>query len=294
VSKATLEFVLILCLFATLAAGASASQTDESPALRCVTFNIRYDNPDDGVHAWPERRERVIELIESFDADVMGVQEVLPHQRAYLESRLDGYTFRGVGRTDGEKRGEQSPVAYRTGRFEELGFGTWWLSPTPGTPSRGWDAALPRIATWLRLRDKQSDERILVVCTHFDHRGEQARRESAKLLHEKLKGAPRVILLGDFNATPGSKPHRTLSESFADAAGDDDRATWCGWDGKPDPGRRIDWILLRGFEVTAYDVPAWRDAARPESDHLPVVATVELKSGASERKDVHDTRSTGR
>lgn len=249
-----------------------------SASLRAVTFNIRYDNPNDGVHTWLNRRDRVAQLLREFDADVIALQEALKHQLDFLQSELPGWTFVGVGRTDGDESGEFSPVGFRTDRFELIDWGTWWLSPTPEHPSRGWDAALPRIATWVRMRDVESDLTSLVVGTHFDHRGEVARLESARLLAAKLADEPHVILMGDFNAPPDSPPHRALVPSMIDAAGDDSRATWCGWDGEPDPGRRIDWVLSRGFTRISYDVPAWSTPDRPESDHLPVLADFSVAS----------------
>lgn len=285
--------------FGGTAPARAVNAADHAPSttLGALTFNIRYDNPGDGVHAWPDRRDRVVALIRSLDADVVGLQEVLPSQRAYLEEHLGEaaavgdsqsaapphrdeaagqpprrYVFRGVGRDDGAGRGEQSPVLYRADRFDELGWGTWWLSETPDQPSRGWDGALNRIATCVRLKDRSTGTTLLVVSTHFDHRGERARLESARLLAAKLGEEPRIVLLGDFNASPGSPPHRVLTGFLTDAAGDDDRATWCGWDGEPDPGARIDWILTRGFTPAGYRVHAWADRDRPESDHLPVAA----------------------
>lgn len=268
-------------------AGDPAGETDAS--ITAVTFNIRYDTASDGVHAWPHRRDNLIELVRSFDADLVGYQEVLQRQLDTLrEAFEDEMTFLGVGRDDGETRGEFSPLAFRTDRFELIEWGTWWLSPTPDRPSRGWDAALPRIATWARLRDRSTDTALLAVSTHFDHRGAEARLESARLLVDKLADEPRVILLGDFNARPNSPPHTTFTAAFTDAAGDDDRATWCGWSGQPQPGARIDWILLRGYSATRYDVPAWRNPEKPESDHLPVIATLTLSTDPPDAVPQHD------
>lgn len=263
-----LPFLLIGCTRATTT-GEMKSAAGE---IRAVTFNIRYDNPNDGVHAWSNRRERVAELLREFDADIIALQEAMKHQLDFLQRELPDWTFIGVGRTDGRDAGEFSPIGFRTERFELVEWGTWWLSPTPDQPSRGWDAALPRIATWARLRDLHAGVSFLVVGTHFDHRGEIARDESAKLIASKLADEPRVLLMGDFNAVPESPPHRAFVPDMTDAAGDDQRATWCGWDGEPDPGRRIDWILARGLVRTAYEVPAWSRPDRPESDHLPVIA----------------------
>lgn len=266
-----------LCAVMTLGGCASTAETDRptsrQESIRAMTFNIRYDNAADGEHAWPHRRERVAELIRTADPDCIALQEVLSHQLSFLTNELgDEWEFVGVGRSDGKEAGEFSPIGYRRDRFTQIAWGTWWLSPTPQVPSRGWDAALPRIATWIRLHDVATGETLLVVGTHFDHRGEEARVESARFLANQLNDESRVILMGDFNAPPGSLAHRLLTTQLTDTAGDDTRATWCGWDGVPDPGRRIDWILSRGFSTERYEVPNWDDPSRPESDHLPVMA----------------------
>lgn len=267
--------MLFVFLLTGCGPGRTAGESMARSSWRAMTFNIRYDNPGDGEHAWPHRRERVAALLREHDPDVIALQEALKHQLDYLRGELAEWTFVGVGRSDGKESGEYSPVGFRTARFDLLAWGTWWLSPTPEKPSKGWDAALPRIATWARLRDREAETTLLVVGTHFDHIGETARRESAKLLAVKLADEPRVILMGDFNAIPDTPPHQALVPGLTDSAGDDRRATWCGWDGEPDEGRRIDWILTRGFKVTDYDVPVWSDMAHPESDHRPVVATME-------------------
>lgn len=275
--------ILALGLLCTACAGtrnetatmpATTAQPVEDERLRVVTFNIRYDTPSDGVHAWPQRRENVVALLRSFDADLIGLQEVLSRQLAFVRDELKEWTWIGVGRDDGANRGEFSPLGFRASRFTLVDHGTWWLSDTPETPSVGWDAALPRIATWALLHDQHNHHELLVVNTHFDHRGAEARLRSARLLVEQLRPHERVILMGDFNAWPQSPPHETLVSIFTDAAGADSRATWCGWDGEPDDGARIDWILLRGFSARAYEVPAWKNRERPESDHLPVIADV--------------------
>src|SRR3546814_16762451 len=73
-------------------------------------------------------------------------------------------------------------LGYRTDRFTLLAAGTFWLSQTPDRPGKGWDAAYPRIASWARLRDRTASQTLLVVNTHFDHVGQVARVESAKLI----------------------------------------------------------------------------------------------------------------
>lgn len=109
-----------------------------------ISFNIRYNNPADGEHAWPLRKERVASLLRFHQADLIGMQEVLQGQLEDLRALLPEYAWVGVGRDDGKNAGEFSPIFYRASRFEVLDSGTFWLSETPElVASKSWDAAPP-------------------------------------------------------------------------------------------------------------------------------------------------------
>jgi endonuclease/exonuclease/phosphatase family metal-dependent hydrolase len=271
----------ILLLGPTLAA--------EEHGLRVMTFNIRYDTASDGENAWPQRRDWVAEIVREQKVDLLGVQEALARQIADLESRLPEYAWLGAGRDDGRSRGEYVPLFWRKERFEALDQGHFWLSTTPDRPgSRDWDAAITRMVTWAKLKDKQSGQTLLVANTHFDHRGAEARRESAKLLLRKLPelaGDLPVILTGDFNTTPSSEPYAILTGR--DAAADawrlvDTRAasrtkpqgpnsTWNGFT-RIVPDQQIDFILTRGLATHSHAILETVRDGKFASDHLPVLA----------------------
>ena len=135
--------------------------------------------------------------------DLVGFQEVLAVQYDAIAERLPGHAFAGVGRDDGLRRGEFSSVGFRRDRFTAVASGTFWLSETPEVPgSKSWDAALPRICPWVRLRETATGRELVFANTHFDHRGKVARQEAARVLSERLgpiaAGVP-AILTGDFN-----------------------------------------------------------------------------------------------
>ncbi len=277
---------------ATLAAAVlamTAVAADPNDAVRVMSFNVRYDNPADGPNAWPRRRDWVAEIVAT-DADVVGMQEVLKRQLDDLRTRLPEFEFHAAGRDDGRQAGESVPVAWRKERFEAVETGAFWLSPTPDVPgSKGWDANLPRVTTWARLRDKRTGVTFLFVATHFDHRGAEARKESAALLRTRLaalaKGDP-VLLVGDFNATPSSAPIMTLIGPGAGTTFRDLRtavtkpegpaSTWNGFEKVADE-ERIDFAFAAGpVEVSRFrTLDATRDGRFP-SDHLPIVAVVTL------------------
>ena len=157
-------------------------------SLTVMSFNVRYGTADDGDDAWPHRRGHVVATITAAGPDLLGTQECLAFQREELAAALPAFAVIGVGRDDGNEAGEMCASFYRRDRFDLLDHGTFWLSETPDeVASRGWDAALPRIATWLRLRDRPSGRELLWLNTHFDHRGAEARLESLTLLHRWLQ-----------------------------------------------------------------------------------------------------------
>lgn len=280
------RIVLALLTFA-FAGCASAPTTQRGDDLRAMTFNIRYDTAQDGEDAWPNRRESVAALIGFYAPDVLGLQEVLLRQRDQLAEDLDGYVLIGVGRDDGDEGGEFAPLAYRTDRLGLVESGHFWLSPTPGEPSVGWDAALPRIATWARFRDLASGDQVLAVNTHFDHRGLEARRMSAIQIRDWIgdNRAPceLVIAMGDFNAPPSEAAYLELvaSGALVDARGVSETppfgppGTFSGFDVMEAREAPIDHVFVgAGVRVIRHGVITQHDAGRLPSDHYPVLADI--------------------
>ena len=184
--------------------------------IRCATFNIRCINGDDYKIGcgWDQRKERVAQYLTDNKIDICGMQEVTYPQLVYLRKNLNGYGYVGVGRTDGKKKGEATPVFYRKDRFKVLDKGNFWLSETPNVVgSKGWDAALERIASWVKLKDKNTGRVFMAVNTHFDHIGKIARRESAKLIMKKIQeivGDKPAVVTGDFNVSEDDEAYSTM------------------------------------------------------------------------------------
>lgn len=278
------------CAPATVLPALPAPLQEPAP-LRVMSFNIRYDTPNDGPNAWPLRKDWVASLIRFHEADAIGVQEALLHMLTDLEQRLPGYGRVGVGRADGKEGGEFSAILFRRDRLELLASGTFWLSPTPEVAgSKGWDTAIERVATWARFRDRRTGCEVLHLNTHFDHMGEEARQQSARLVRQRLRtlATEPVIVTGDLNADPESVPYRVLTRDTIPNAAPPLRdafvaseaghygptSTWTAFRAI-EPGRRIDYILV------SHDVAVRTHAILPDSwdgrfpsDHLPVIASL--------------------
>ncbi|MFP4093136.1 MAG: endonuclease/exonuclease/phosphatase family protein [Cyclobacteriaceae bacterium] len=265
-------------------------EKNETVIFNVMSYNIRYDNPGDSLHAWPYRKERVANLIKYHEADLLGMQEALEHQVQYLDSTLSEYAWVGVGRDEGKSEGEFSPVFYKKDIFELLDWGTFWLSETPEEPSTGWDAALPRIATWTKFRHIRSGDTLYYFNTHFDHRGEKAREESAQLIRQKVEeiaGDEPVIVTGDFNTPPDSPPYAAMvaEDRLMDAFGlsalphQGALSSFSGFEVKAglEPNRRIDFIFVSPqWEVQKHAILTDSQEGAYPSDHLPVIARVKL------------------
>lgn len=275
-----------------LLSGLLLATPDTSSTIRVMSYNIRYGTANDGENHWNKRKEFLAEVIRKYEPDLLGTQETLAFQKEYLEKALPGMAGFGVGRDDGMLKGEMAALFYSKARFEKLDGGHFWLSTTPETVSKGWDAALPRIASWVRLQDKQHPQGkpVLFLNTHFDHMGKKAREESAKLIREQLKELGKdcyIIVTGDFNAGEGSGPYQALFAEQARAVKlldtfrhkhrerQAEEGTFNGFKPSSTKGDRIDWIACSP-ELTPVEVGIDRTLreGRVASDHFAVTATI--------------------
>jgi endonuclease/exonuclease/phosphatase family metal-dependent hydrolase len=254
-----------------------------------MTFNIRYDEPRDGENAWANRKKKVADVIRFHKADIVGVQEALLSQLRDLESLLSDFAWCGVGRTDGKEAGEYSAIIYRRSRFQLIETKTFWLSETPETPgSKGWDAAYPRIVTWAKFKDRISKKTFFHFNTHFDHRGDRARTESATLILKKIEeiaGSSPFVLTGDLNVREDSPAYKTLRDGSAKLKLSDTRyvsvnghfggdSTFSSFK-ELEPGNTIDHIFVRaGTRVSEHGTLSDRWNGLWASDHLPVLAEI--------------------
>lgn len=268
---------LILVLLCAFGLNVSAQQN-----INVISYNIRMNTASDGENAWPNRKENVAALVQFYDADLLGVQEALPEQFDYLKANLKDFEAFGVGREDGDRKGEFSAIYFNKKRFVKKDGGTFWLSATPEKVSKGWDAALPRICTWVKLYDKNTKKEFMFFNTHYDHVGVQARIESAKLIKQKIQEiAPKlpVVFTGDLNVTPETEAIETIKSFLSDAKEVSIETpygpigTFNGFKWGAPLKNKIDYIFVnKGFKVQKFGVLSDSKDQKYYSDHLPVFA----------------------
>ena len=214
-TKSTLHrTTLVVLLFFYL----SFSSILHAQDLTIGSYNIRYDNRGDSTkgNGWVNRCPVIVDLIRFNNFDILGTQEVLHNQLNNLLQGLPEYNYVGVGRDDGDTKGEYAPILYKKDRFKLLQSGNFWLAEQTDHPNKGWDAALPRICSWGKFRDKKMKKDIWFFNLHMDHVGVEARKQSAKLVLAKIKemcGKDAIILSGDFNVDQTNESYHLLANS---------------------------------------------------------------------------------
>lgn len=252
-----------------------------------ATFNVRYANPNDTGNLWEDRLPHVMSLIQFHKIGLFGTQEGLSHQVKQMSDGL-GYEYLGVGRDDGAEKGEYTAILFDPKLYKLEDSGTFWLSPTPETPSKGWDASLNRICSWGKFKD-QNNQEFYVFNVHYDHIGQQAREESSKLVVAKVKeinskNLP-VILMGDFNVTPENPAYTTITSdpNWQDARliskipAYGPKGTFSAFDWERMPDGIIDHIFVQGkMEVIRHGILTDNYGLKYPSDHFPVMVEIEF------------------
>jgi endonuclease/exonuclease/phosphatase family metal-dependent hydrolase len=290
-------------MFHMVAAALASSALAENREWKVMSFNIRFSHggldEQKTENNWTDpkfpRRERVIRVIRDYEPDILGVQEARDLQIVDLREALPQYDFYGLGRDDAKKGGEYAGIFYRKDRFARRDAGSFWLSDTPEKPGTTFykaPKAVPRMASWVRLRDERSGREFVVLNTHWDHISDEARRKSAKLIRSRLAEMSDklpTIVMGDLNVPEDAPATKTLLGTAESADGvlidsyrkvhpkpSPDEASYNDWQGTT-KGSRIDFILHSPhFKPTEAEIVRTNHDGRWPSDHYPVTATLQL------------------
>lgn len=290
--KFTVFILLATMLTSQISAATTLASIDKS--FNLLTFNIRYNTPQDGVNAWPNRKQHVAALIQFHQADVVGLQEATLGQLNNLTEELPHFKWTGQARDDGktDSPGEYAAILYNQEKITVLKQGSFWCSPTPTIPSKGWDTSLNRNINWAYLKHNNGSQ-FYLFNAHFDHKGKIARTECAKLLRQhidNIAAEEATIITGDFNAIPTSKAYLNLTDNqpykkdMFDASKISSLKpygpafTFTAFDINAQQQDPIDYILVsQEFKVKRFGVLSDSLNGRLPSDHYPVLIEVEME-----------------
>ena len=259
----------------------SAQKQTRDYDLKVMSYNIRMGVAKDGTNSWEYRYPATALMLQDQMPDVFGVQEAFEFQIRFIEDNFADYDSVGVGRDNGKSEGEFMSIFWNKKTVKMVKWGTFWLSETPEKPSKGWDAACKRTATWALMKDKKTGKHFYYVNTHLDHRGSEARRQGLNLIVSRIdeinqKGYP-MVLSGVFNMKPDDAALTGLEQRMQSARKiapkTDNHATLNLWGkGKADMG--IDYIYVSGFSACPeyHTVNEKYGQWKYISDHYPVYA----------------------
>ena len=284
--KAIIKYFLVILLLSAFAGLAGECQT------KMMSFNIRYDNPNDKENWWENRKDELVQLIDYYHPEFLGIQEGLKHQEEIIKNKLQLYDYIGVGREDGKEKGEYAAIFYDTLKYKLIESKVYWLSETPDKVSIGWDASLERITTFGTFRNIENKDTIYIFNTHFDHIGETARKMSSKFIVSKIGELglyeKKVIVMGDFNSKPDGQPIKILKGLLDDSiemtqqSSYGPKGTFNGFDKNRIPKERIDYIFTKNIDVLSYrHIDDRRKNGLCVSDHLPVI--IKIKTAISNK-----------
>ena len=279
-----MKYILLFSLFILFFLDLCLSQE-----MKLLTYNIRYEDFQNTEKSWSQRKELLTGQLKFYNPDIFGTQEGLVNQLNDIDSALINHQYIGVGRDDGKQKGEHCAIFFNTKKFQVIRHSTFWLSSTPDTVSMGWGAKFNRICTYGLFKNLETNKYFWVFNVHFDHIADLARENSAKLIVERINQLNKenypVVLMGDFNLTPESKPIQYLSSIMNDSKnssldlvfGND--GTFNGFEFNKPLKDRIDYIFTskNNIEVLRYAVLSDSKNCMYPSDHLPVYVEVFFK-----------------
>lgn len=259
--------------------------------IKIMSFNVRTSGMDkDTPNHWDNRKDACLALIKDHMPDIMGVQEAtFTSQWLWLKDQLKslGYDGYGVNRQTGKESGsgECPGILYNRNVIKKIEVGTFWLSETPDTPSKGWDANYYRTATWGLFEHIATGQRFFMVNTHLDHESTTAQIEGMKLIEKKLleyEWDYPLYLTGDFNvistdkALDGIKEFMRNARTYATVR--DTNPTVNGF-GNSSSRKQIDHIYYSDYlkAVEYYTIMDAYNGVTYVSDHYPIYAIIKLR-----------------
>lgn len=247
--------------------------------MKVVSFNIRYDNPNDGKFSFENRRDDIKAKILTEKPDIIGFQEVLPHVFTWLVDNLDGYNVVGCGR-EADLSGEHMLIAYDRSKYDLLWLENKWLSFYPDKPGSMClqESTLPRLMTAATLRSRDG-KRFKLICAHFDHEYLNARSVAAKFVRNYVeKSTIPCIFMGDLNAEQDEECVDLLAEKETLTDFTEEVVHTFHDFGKIKRDYKLDYVFATK-EFKKISASTWTDKNKQGiylSDHYPVVVELEF------------------
>jgi endonuclease/exonuclease/phosphatase family metal-dependent hydrolase len=278
----------------------TTNRATTSGVFNIMTYNLRFDSPSDGINRWPNRKNKIANLILRHNPDLMGFQEDSYIHVTDLDALLTDYKWIGYGAINGVNGNDSedaidhlNSIFYNTQRLNLLEQGVFWYADDTSIPDATWSEGYYRTCVWAKFKERQSDHIFYHFNTHLQHKeDEDIRLIQAQLLlskiHEITQGDFPLTLTGDFNTIPSSVTYSLLSDNSSQVPLIDTKnnsalehegtdATFFGFDAKNENGKEIDFIFQFQFKNVLFHktINDYNDWFYP-SDHCPVLTQISL------------------
>lgn len=272
-------------------------------SIRAMSYNIRMapNHEDDATeNAWEHRLPKVRMIIEQYKPDIIGLQEVSLFQMNSLHIS----PYKMLGKYPSKPQESGLGILYLPQKLLLISnLHTIWLNEAQAnSKASSWDgSSFERFVIYAKFKNLIDDTEFWFLTTHFDHMGQIARLESAKIVMDLADSleAP-AIVTGDFNTFPqlgGVELYHLLntrSDLIRDSATMTDnifgvKGSWMGWDYDPYKQRngtcKYDYIFthnnIKVLQHGIIDDRVWDNNFQKElypSDHRPVISDLRFKN----------------
>jgi endonuclease/exonuclease/phosphatase family metal-dependent hydrolase len=255
-------------------------------SFNLISTNIRFDNPDDGIHVWDNRKHILWKLCMEFSPQILCSQEGRePQLRDF--AKLNGMQIVDTNRTWISERmyptiyvDPKEIIVHRSGDI--------WLSETPSiVASKSFNSMFPRLFTWIEATTLVSGKNFFLANVHLDHLSEETRVAQVKVLIQEIEQLNDndypIILCGDFNSAPTDTVRKEIMNSALELQDPwlehhkGEETSFHKFTGDYIEGSRIDWVLISKTIYSPFiDLERRHKDKIFPSDHYPVLCEIDL------------------
>lgn len=165
--------------------------------ISVLSQNLRSESKDDGENNQiKQRKDRINQLLNNYNTDIVCFQECTKKWKRELTFMLNPFEYECVYQYN--SKGLCNPIYVKKDKFEVLDSGNMQVSDEY-VNSKG-KLQETRIATWVKVKDKESGETLVMVNTHLAL-DDEVKKQSCTMIKDKVNelDSDAYLICGDFN-----------------------------------------------------------------------------------------------